>query len=220
MNRTGIFGIGAALGLALSAHANLDMSTFSTQTVKQNQTWAVIDTKVETLDLKVEVNNGVVTTTATFAYTPGPGYSQWRGCVQDPCKGDTCLPPTCDTTQETGSLLDSLETSAWFNLKDNAAITDMYLWVGDVKVKANLQERALASAQYEDIVKRRKDPALIETWGGGSYSLRIFPNQSKQTRKIEIQFVQGMGNNGDAFNATLPIIHSLVTQYQTGYGWG
>nr|MDQ3003641.1 T9SS type A sorting domain-containing protein [Fibrobacterota bacterium] len=44
--------------------------------------------------------------------------------------------------------------------------------------------------------------------------------QSKQTRKIEIQFVQGMGNNGDAFNATLPIIHSLVTQYQTGYGGG
>src|SRR5947207_615059 len=57
---------------------------------------------------------------------------------------------------------------------------------------------------------RCRHHALLETWGYGSYNLRIFPNRSGQARKIEIEIVQGMENDGDAFKSALPIMHSLT----------
>lgn len=194
---------------AAVAMANLDLSTLYTQTVKQGQNWAYIDTKVDALDLEVEVNHGVVTTTATWSYTPGEGIDQtWRcvpvQCIQAPC------PDQCEMLTGNSTPLDSLETTASMSLEDNTAITDMYLWVGATRVRAELQTRELASAQYEDIVKRRKDPALLETWGNGWYTLRVFPEKSGETRKIQVKFVQGMEDDKGGFGAVLPVLHSLA----------
>ena len=216
MVRTGFLSIGSALVLATSIQANLDLAIWNTQTVKASATWASIETKINSISMDVEINRGVVTTVATVEYTPSKGITQTQVCTL-PSNCDTkmdirCTDP-CSAIQIKEVALDSLETNAWFQLPDNIAITDMYLWVGDVKVKASLQDRAVASAQYEDIVKRRRDPALIETWGSGSYSLRIFPGQSGLTRKIEITFVQGMENNGDLFSTVLPIINTLASVY-------
>lgn len=88
------------------------------------------------------------------------------------------------------SKLDSLELSAWFALPIDAAVTDLDLWVGDQKQSAWIMDRSKAAAQYNSIVGVRQDPALLETWGGGSYSLRVFPQTTGQTRRLEIEFVQ------------------------------
>ncbi len=196
MMRTGMLGVASALLCTSLAQANLDLSNFNTQTVKVGQPWASIETKINAVNVNLEIDRGIVTTVATIEYTPSQGMTQtWNGLPSQTL------------------YLDSLETTSWFQAQDNTAITDMSLWVGDIKVKAALQDRALASAQYEAIVKRRRDPALIETWGNGSYSLRIFPNKSGSTRKIEITFVQGMENNGALFSTTLPIVSSLASVY-------
>jgi hypothetical protein len=212
----GLLSLGSALLLAVSAQANLDLSNLTSQTVKAGQPWANIESQINSLGLDVQINRGVVTTVVTLAYTPGYGIVQSQICTA-PVKCDTRKDPNCAnycTNYQTQQIfMDSLEVSSWFVASDNTAITDMSLWVGDVKVKAALQDRALASAQYEDIVKRRKDPALIETMGNGSYSLRIFPNQSATMRKLEITFVQGMENNGDLFSTILPIVASLASSY-------
>ncbi len=196
MMRTGMLGVTSALLCTSLAQANLDLSNFNTNTVKVGQPWASIETKINTVNVNLEIDRGIVTTVATIEYTPSQGMTQtWNGLPSQTL------------------YLDSLETTSWFQAQDNTAITDMSLWVGDIKVKAALQDRALASAQYEAIVKRRRDPALIESWGNGSYSLRIFPNKSGSTRKIEITFVQGMENNGALFSTTLPIVSGLASVY-------
>jgi hypothetical protein len=213
MKRKGILGLGMVAVLAMNAFAALDLASMYTQTVKQNQPWVSIDTRIDALDLNVEINRGVVTTTAAIEYTPGTGLTETQRCIEVACAPNEGCTTRCEyPTDPKEIVLDSLETTSGFMLGDNTAITDMYLWVGDVKVKAALQERALASAQYEDIVKRRKDPAIVETWGGGYYTLRIFPNQSNAKRKVEIEFVQGMENSRDGFSATLPILHSLMNR--------
>ena len=181
-----------------SAFGQLDLSSLYTQTVKAGQPWAAIETQIESISLDMKINRGVVTTVATLEYTPGPGRNYEYVCQPQVCSADRlkCEPQVCEyrITRETD--LDSLETTLYFQQPDNTILTDMHLWVGETKVRAALQERALASAQYEDIVKRRRDPALIETWGNGSYQMRIFPNESRKSRKIEIEFVQGTGNRG------------------------
>lgn len=98
---------------------------------------------------------------------------------------------TCrvDSISYRESKLDSLELSSSFQLPTDAAVTDLDLWVGDRKQSAWIMDRWQASAQYNSIVGVRRDPALLETWGGGSYSLRVFPQTTGQTRRLEIEFV-------------------------------
>jgi Vault protein inter-alpha-trypsin domain len=207
---------------AATTFAQLDVSALYTQTVKANQPFAQIETQVESVDVKVEVNKGVATTQVTFAYTPSNGMTrEWR-CLATPCArpettvtpdgkeiGNTC-PQVCDYYNQSTLALDSLETVTQFQLAANGIVTDMTLWVGDVPVKAALQDRALASAQYESIVQRRRDPALLETWGNGYYNLRIFPNESGATRKLHVEFVQGLEQEGDVIAAVLPVLHRLA----------
>lgn len=219
MKQTASLLLGASL-LAASAFAQLDLGGLFTQTVKAGQPWAAIDTKVENLSLNVQINRGVVTTVATLEYTPGPGRTTEYVCTPVVCdpKDPKCRPEVCQQRTVKELDLDSLETTAHFQEADNTILTDMYLWVGDVKVRAALQDRALASAQYEDIVKRRRDPALIETWGNGAYMLRIFPNESRKSRKIEIEFVQGMENEGSLSQTLLPVLHRLTKMAYDGIG--
>lgn len=200
---------------AASAFAQMDLSAMNTQTVKAGQPWASIETRIENLSLDVKIQQGVVTTVATLEYTPSQGRTTEYVCQPVlTCKVDTtdCVATSqrCETRTVRSLDLDSLETTVYFQQPDNTVLTDMYLWVGDAKVRAALQDRALASAQYEDIVKRRRDPALIETWGNGSYQLRIFPNESRKSRKIEIEFVQGMETAGSVFQTLLPVMQSLA----------
>jgi Vault protein inter-alpha-trypsin domain len=215
-----------ALALAGGAAAQMDFSSFYTQTVKTGQPWAQIETQIQSLDVKMEVNRGVVTTRATFEYTPGMGITN----TYTDCAPTECQRKAADTTQKVDPIvcpavcemrvirdsaaLDSLETVSNFNLPLNSVITDMTLWVGETPVKAALQERALASAQYESIVKRRRDPALLESWGNGNYMLRIFPGKSGETRKLQVEFVQGIENDGDRVSTALPLILNLVKIYQ------
>jgi hypothetical protein len=209
--RNWITAVAAAFFLCGFAQAQLDLAALQTQTVKQNQPWASINTKVNELHIDISINRGIVTTSAEFAFTPDSGMLYNGEIVCDP------ITNVCEEVpQNTSVWLDSLETRAWFYLDDNTAVTELYLWVGDEKVRAYLQERELASAQYESIVERRRDPALLETWGGGSYSLKVFPLESGQIRRVEIQFVQGLEDNPDGFSTTLPIMHSLSQVYYPG----
>lgn len=216
MKQSGILGTAAILLSAAMAFAQLDLGALYTRTVKTGQPWAAIDTKVNDLTLNVQVNRGVVTTVATIEYTPGKGTVSEYVCEPEVCSAIKCEPSVCRNRVVKELVLDSLETSTGFSQADNTVITDMYLWVGEKKVKADLQDRALASAQYEDIVKRRRDPALIETWGNGYYNLRIFPNESGISRKIEIEFVQGMENEGSDLQTVLPVLHRLVKIASSG----
>lgn len=215
MIQKGLFWLGSILAFSCSAWAQLDLGMVFTQTVKTGQPWANINTRIDRLDMKMEINRGVVTTLATIEYTPGNGQTADWVCSSLPCDslGGGCKPDSCQYFSRKEYALDSLETSFHFSQLDNTVLTDMYLWVGDTRVKAELQDRALASAQYEDIVKRRKDPALLETWGNGSYNLRIFPNESGKSRRIEIEFVQGLESWDGAFKTFLPVMHSLNKVY-------
>ena len=210
--KTRFFALSALFGFTISAYASMDLAYWNTNTVKSGQPWMQIDTKITSVNLDLEIDHGIVKTHATIEYMPSNGTVYNSGCGPSIVCVDTlnskCIPSICES-QSMSSVMDSLETNTSFQLEENTAINDMYLWVGNVRVRAALQERGLASAQYESIVQRRKDPALLETWGNGNYNLRIFPTQSGLKRKLEINFIQGLENNGGLMSTVLPFISSL-----------
>src|SRR5947207_6230169 len=60
-------------------------------------------------------------------------------------------------------------------------------------------DAAQARAIYEEIVRRKRDPALIELAGHGILRARVFPIGPGETRKITLRYTPGLGRVGDAW---------------------
>ena len=52
---------------------------------------------------------------------------------------------------------------------------------------------------YEEIVRRKRDPALIELAGHGLIRARVFPINPGETRKITLRYTQVLDRQGDAW---------------------
>jgi len=56
---------------------------------------------------------------------------------------------------------DTLEIVYKFTLPPNALVVDSWLWIEDSIVQAEIRDRWTASAIYEGIVQRRRDPSIL-----------------------------------------------------------
>jgi len=84
---------------------------------------------------------------------------------------------------------DTLEVTLKFDLPENAIITDSWLWIGNDIIKAKLLDKWSASAIYENIVKRRRDPSILSKQSATQYELRVFPMAGNETRKVKITYL-------------------------------
>src|SRR2546425_773936 len=96
-----------------------------------------------------------------------------------------------------GALLD--EASYLYPLPGEAVFSDFSLWQGDRELKGEPMDAAQARAIYEDIVRRKRDPALIELAGHGLLRARVFPIAPGETRKITLRYTQLLDRVGDAW---------------------
>jgi Ca-activated chloride channel family protein len=96
-----------------------------------------------------------------------------------------------------GPLLD--EASYLYPLPGEAVFSDFSLWQGDRELKGEPMDAGAARAIYEEIVRRRRDPALIELAGHGLVRARVFPLAPGETRKITLRYTQVLDRAGDAW---------------------
>ena len=96
-----------------------------------------------------------------------------------------------------GALLD--EASYLYPLPGEAVFSDFSLWQGDRELKGEPMDAAQARAIYEEIVRRKRDPALIELAGHGLVRARVFPIGPGETRKITLRYTQMLDRVGDAW---------------------
>jgi Ca-activated chloride channel family protein len=84
----------------------------------------------------------------------------------------------------------SLEGTYIFPLPENAAISDFAMWINGQKVEGQLYTKEEARRIYDDIVRRRLDPALLEYIGRDLFQASIFPIDPGDTRRVEIEYSQ------------------------------
>jgi Ca-activated chloride channel homolog len=77
-----------------------------------------------------------------------------------------------------------------FPLPEDAAIAGFDMWVDGQKLEGQLLGRDEARAIYEDIVRRQRDPALLEYVGRGAFEASIFPIPPGGQRRIELTYSQ------------------------------
>jgi Ca-activated chloride channel family protein len=63
---------------------------------------------------------------------------------------------------------------------------------------------------YEEIVRRKKDPALIELVGHGILRARVFPIDPGDTRRVILRYTQILGKDGDLLRLRYPRVVGIV----------
>ena len=85
-----------------------------------------------------------------------------------------------------------------YPLPGEAVFSNFSLFQGDQELQGETMDAAQARSIYEEIVRKKRDPALIELVGHGMVRARVFPINPGDTRKITLRYTQVMRRAGDA----------------------
>jgi Ca-activated chloride channel family protein len=77
-----------------------------------------------------------------------------------------------------------------FPLPEGATVSDFVMWVDGEPVEAEILPADEARAIYEEIVRRRRDPALLEYVGRDAVRASIFPIPPGGERRVELEYTQ------------------------------
>ncbi len=98
-----------------------------------------------------------------------------------------------------------LEATYVFPLPKDAALIDFALWMNGKRVQGQVLDRGQARAVYEDIVRRMRDPGLIEWMGNNLFQARVFPIPANGDQKVEISFTQVLPYEDGVFRYVYPL---------------
>ena len=84
-----------------------------------------------------------------------------------------------------------------YPLAGEAVFSDFSLFQGEEELKGETMDAGRARAIYEEIVRRHRDPALIELTGHGMIRARVFPIAPGETRNVRLRYTQVLGRAGD-----------------------
>jgi Ca-activated chloride channel homolog len=90
-----------------------------------------------------------------------------------------------------------LEGTYVFPLPEGAHIDRFTMDIGGTMRDAELLPADRARALYEDIVRKLRDPALLEYAGRGAFKARIFPIEPRSPKRVRITYTELLpGDNG------------------------
>lgn len=100
----------------------------------------------------------------------------------------------------------NLEAVFIFPLPENAAIADFAMYINGKRASGELVEKDKARRTYEDIVRRMKDPGLLEHLGGNLFRVSIFPVPANGLQKIELEYSQTLAFEGGLYKYLFPLM--------------
>jgi Ca-activated chloride channel family protein len=127
---------------------------------------------------------------------PGNGVAKVRTVVSVSVTGRIALVEVEEWFENHGGRLG--EGDYIYPLPGEAVFSNFSLFQGDEELRGETMDAGQARAIYEEIVRRKKDPALIELVGHGLIRARVFPINPGETRKITLRYTQLMDRAGGA----------------------
>jgi Ca-activated chloride channel homolog len=85
-----------------------------------------------------------------------------------------------------------------YPLSGEAVFQGFSLYQGETELRGEIMDADRAREIYEEIVRRRADPALIELAGQGLIRARVFPIEPGETRKVSLRYTQVLHRAGNA----------------------
>jgi len=101
-----------------------------------------------------------------------------------------------------------LEGYYLFPIPKQAVIKKFSMFVNGKEVEAELLDAEKARRIYEDIVRRQRDPALLEYSGTGVFKVRIFPIEPLSKKRVKISYHEFLKKD----NNTIEYLYPLNTE--------
>lgn len=99
----------------------------------------------------------------------------------------------------------AVEGTYVFPIPEEAVITNFTLIADGKELKGEILPKEEAQRYYEEIVRKRRDPALLEYVGRGLYRARIFPIEAKAKVEVEIKYAQTLKPVGNFIEWLYPL---------------
>jgi len=98
-----------------------------------------------------------------------------------------------------------LEAIYVFPLPENASIADFAMFINGRRMSGELVEKGQARRIYEDIVRRMKDPGLLEQMGGNLFKVSVYPVPRNGEQRIEISYSQTIEFDSGLYKYVYPL---------------
>ncbi|HWQ32824.1 MAG TPA: VIT and VWA domain-containing protein [Blastocatellia bacterium] len=103
----------------------------------------------------------------------------------------------------------TLEGTYFFPLPEGVSISEFAMWDGNKRLVGEVRAKAEARRIYDEIVRTRRDPALLEYAGKNLFQASVFPISPHSDKKIELIYTQVLRNDNGA----------VAYRYPLGTGW-
>jgi Ca-activated chloride channel family protein len=103
----------------------------------------------------------------------------------------------------------TLEGTYFFPLPEGVSISEFAMWDGSKRLAGEVRAKAEARRIYDEIVRTRRDPALLEYAGKNLFQASVFPINPHSDKKIELIYTQVLRNDNGA----------VAYRYPLGTGW-
>lgn len=98
-----------------------------------------------------------------------------------------------------------LEGTYIFPLPESAAVSEFAMYLEGQRVSGEILEATKARQIYEDIVRRMRDPALLEYIGRNTFRARVFPIEPRSEKRVQLAYSQTLEFSGGAYEYTYPL---------------
>lgn len=105
-----------------------------------------------------------------------------------------------------------LEGIYFFPLPDKVSITEFAMWDGSNRQVGEIRTKEEARRIYDEIVRSRRDPGLLEYAGKNLFQASVFPIQPNSEKKIELTYSQVLESDAGMVSYRYP----LGTGWQAG----
>ena len=99
----------------------------------------------------------------------------------------------------------TLEGTYLFPIPESASIAEFAIWDGDRRLVGEVRSREEARRIYDEIVRRQRDPGLLEYAGTDLFQASIFPILPHSDKKLEITYTQVVRAEGGTVSYRYPL---------------
>ena len=99
----------------------------------------------------------------------------------------------------------TLEGTYLFPIPEAASIVEFAIWDGDRRLVGEVRSREEARKIYDEIVRRQRDPGLLEYAGKDLFQASIFPIAPHSDKKLELTYSQVLRAEGGTVSYRYPL---------------
>jgi Ca-activated chloride channel family protein len=113
------------------------------------------------------------------------------------------------TTRVSEAFLNStgrrLEATYIFPVPRDAALTDFAMFINGKRQSGEVVEAGRAREIYQDIVRRLRDPGLLEYMDSGLLRMKVFPVEPNSVTEVEVTYAHTLPFESGAYEYTFPL---------------